>query len=65
WQTDEEKGEFYQEKLADPEEYVISPYGTIPPGDCLIIEFGKERERTDRLCTFYQVAEQEGELRKR
>lgn len=65
WKTDEKAREFDQEKLMEPEEYVISPYGNVPPGDCLIIEFGEEKEQTDKLCAFYQVAEQKGELKRR
>ena len=65
WKTDVEREEFYQEKLVDPQEYVISPYSTIPPGDCLIIEFGGEKEKTDKLCTFYEIAREKGELKER
>ena len=65
WRTDEDAGEFYQEKLSEPQEYVISPHGNVPPGDCLIFEFGEEKDRTDKLCSFYKVAESKGELRRR
>ena len=65
WKTDEDKGEFYQEKLMEPEDYVISPHGKVPPGDCLIIEFGEEKDRTEKLCSFYKVAEQKGDLKRR
>src|SRR3989304_181785 len=58
WKTDEEAGEFYKEKLTEPEEYVISPHGKVQPGACLIIEFGEEKERTEKLCRFYKVAGQ-------
>jgi len=63
WQT--EGDEFYQTKLEDPENYVLSPFSTIPPGDCLIIEFGERKEGTEKLCDFYQIAEQKGELKRR
>lgn len=53
---------FYQEKLEDPQSYVISPHSQVPPGDCLIIEFDKVKEKTDRLCNFYRVAKEKGEL---
>lgn len=53
---------FSQQKLTDPQDYVISPSGQVPPGDCIIIEFGSLREKTDKLCTFYQVAKEKGEL---
>lgn len=56
---------FSQQKLTDPENYIISPFGQIPPGDCIIIEFGVEKDKTDKLCTFYQVAKEKGELTER
>jgi len=65
WKTDEERGEFYQEKLTHFEDYVISPHSNIPPGDCLIFEFGKEKDETENICSFYEVARQKGELKKR
>lgn len=54
---------FYQEKLTDPVSYVPSPYSNIPPGDCIIIEFDTPKDRTDKICTFYEVAIQKGELK--
>lgn len=65
WKTVPSKQEFFQEKLIDPADYVISPYATIPPGDCLIIEFGEEKAQTDRICDFYKIAEQKGELKRK
>ena len=50
-----------QEKLDDFPSYVISPESQVPPGDCLIIEFGPLRERTDKICDFYQIALDKGE----
>lgn len=60
-----EDGEFFQQKLDNPEDYVVSPHSIIPPGDCLIIEFEVEKDQTERLCAFYQIAEQEGEIKRR
>lgn len=53
-----------QEKLANFPEYVLSPYGTVPPGDCLIIEFGPAKERTDKTCNFYDITIKKGELQR-
>ena len=53
---------YEQEKLEDFEAYVPAPYGNIPPGDCLIIEFGPEKESTDKICETYEAAIQRGEL---
>lgn len=52
-----------QEKLTDFSNYVISPYATVPPGDCLIIEFGPVREKTDKICDFYAISIKEGEVK--
>lgn len=62
---EESKEQFLYEqiKLDDFEEYVLSPYSYIPPGDCLIIEFGQEKERTDKLCETYRIALQKGVLK--
>lgn len=53
---------FRQEKLTDFENYVVSPYSLVPPGDCLIIEFGKEKTKTDKICETYEIAIEKGEL---
>lgn len=62
YKTNEEEKTFHQEKLVDFPDYVISPEGVIPPGDCLIIEFGEEKEKTDKLCKFYESAVERGDL---
>ncbi|MBI3103976.1 hypothetical protein HYZ05_03470 [Candidatus Daviesbacteria bacterium] len=54
---------FTRQKLTDPEDYIISSYGQVPPGDCIIIEFGPQKEKTDKLCNFYKIAIQKGELK--
>jgi len=53
---------FYQEKLVDPVSYVLSPHSQVPPGDCIIIEFDKPKDKTDKLCNFYKIAVEKGEL---
>lgn len=58
-------GTFSQTKFIDPEDYIISPQSQVPPGDCIIIEFGEFKEKTDKLCDFYEVAVIKGELRER
>lgn len=60
--TDPERGIAHQRKLASYTDYVISPYGTIPPGDCIIFEFGPPKEKTDAICSFYQIAKDKGEI---
>lgn len=46
---------YSQIKLDKPENYTIRDESIVPPGDCIIVEFGKERDRTDRLCEQYGV----------
>jgi len=53
---------FEQQKLDDFEDYILSPYTTIPPGDCIIIEFDAEKGRTEQICETYKVAVQRGDL---
>lgn len=53
---------FYQQKLEDPADYIISPESQVPPGDCVIIELDAEKQKTDKMCNFYRVAIQKGEL---
>lgn len=53
---------FVQEKLADIPGYVLSPYSIIPPGDCVIVEFGEEKERTEHMCETTRISIQRGEL---
>ncbi len=52
-----------QEKLSDFTNYVISPYSTVPPGDCLIFEFGPTKDKTDKICDFVKIALDKGELK--
>lgn len=56
---------FYQEKLDNPDQYVLSPHSKVPPGDCIIIEFDRPKDQTDKLCNFYQVAKEKGEISER
>lgn len=53
---------FSQQKLDKPQDYIISPHSQVPPGDCVIIELDQEKEKTDKICNFYQVAVKKGEL---
>ena len=54
---------FTQKKIADPASYIISPHGSIPPGDCIIIEFGEEINNTDKLCDQYEVQILKGKIK--
>ncbi len=60
-----EDSSFSQKKVEDPENYIISPNSQVPPGDCIIIEFDKPKDKTDKLCKFYELARKKGEMRER
>ena len=51
-----------QQKLENFEDYILSPYEVVPPGDCIIIEFDSEKEKTDKMCETYKIAIERGEL---
>ena len=53
---------FEQEKIGNFPEYILSPYSNVPPGDCIIIEFGPESEKTGHICATYEAAIDRGEL---
>lgn len=55
YQVDKE-GYYSQKKIENPEQYIISPYSQVPSGDCIIVEFGPEKDRTEQLCKSYEVA---------
>lgn len=53
-------GRVIQEKLADFENYILSPHPLVPPGDCIIIEFEEEKPETNRICETYRIAIEKG-----
>lgn len=54
-----ENGIFRQEKLDDPAKYIVTPSVHVPPGDCIILEFGPEDKlKTEKMCLSYQVAKE-------
>lgn len=45
-----------QHKETDPENYILSPFSTVPPGDCIVFEFSPDiKDKTDKLCGFYKI----------
>lgn len=54
---------YYQQKIMDPKNYIISPKTNVPPGDCVIIEFDVIKEKTDKICRSYAVWKQTGKLK--
>ncbi len=54
---------FSQMKLDDPASYILSPESNVPPGDCIIIEFDEGKEKTNKLCNFYKLKIETGDLK--
>lgn len=48
---------YTQEKITNPEEYLLHPSRRTPPADCVIVEFGEPKSRTDKLCPSYGVVD--------
>ena len=61
---DTKKWKYTQTKLnsKDVPGYVISPHTGIPPGDCIIIEFGPSEGHTAHICETYKIAISKGDL---
>jgi hypothetical protein len=59
YQYNEHDKTYRQTKLDDPFNYAITGEDQVPPGDCVIFEFGPVRERTDKLCEQYGVRDLE------
>ncbi len=53
---------YEQVKIEDYSNYVLSPFGNVPPADCIIIEFDKEKSLTDKICETYRVAIANGDM---
>jgi hypothetical protein len=53
---------YYQQKIHFPESYIISPESIVPPGDCIIVEFGPQAPTTNRLCRSWEVGKMTGKL---
>lgn len=56
---------FSQERLINPKDYVLSPYSGVPPGDCIIVEQDKPKEKTDKICKFLKIQKEKGEFYER
>ncbi len=54
---------YIQEKIENPSDYILSPYSTIPPGDCIIFEFDEVKNKTDKICETNRISITNNELR--
>lgn len=52
---DEKAKSYSQRKISDPVTYSIAPHSTVPPGDCIIIEFDVLKDQTNKLCEQYGI----------
>ena len=53
---------YFQQKIEEFESYVPAPYSNVPPGDCLIIEMGPKKDKTDRICETFRLAIERGDI---
>ena len=54
---------YTQQKISDPQNHIIAPFSVVPQGDCIIVEFDAPKDRTDKLCRSYKVAEEIGKVK--
>ena len=57
-----EGSKYHQFKLDKIQDYILSPHQLVPPGDCIIIEFDEEKERTENICETYRISIEKGEI---
>lgn len=48
----------YSQRKVRPLDYVVRDESVVPPGDCVIIEFDKLKDKTDKLCRQYGVRDE-------
>jgi hypothetical protein len=58
YRYNEDDDTYTQTKLETPARYVMRDEPNVPPGDCLIVEFDRSKERTDKLCQQYGVRDE-------
>jgi len=58
YKYDDQAKTFTQQKVADPVTYSIAEHSTVPPGDCVIIEFDVLKDQTNKLCKQYGIRDQ-------
>ncbi|MCA1807522.1 MAG: hypothetical protein LC687_06725, partial [Actinobacteria bacterium] len=51
--ADSQANTYQQHKLDNPAEYVLTRNQSVPPGDCIIVEFSQPKDTTDKLCPGY------------
>jgi len=49
---------YTQTKVANPASYVIRDESVVPAGDCVIVEFDRPKQKTDKLCNQYGIRDE-------
>ena len=62
YQVDEAGTSFTQKKIDNPQDFQFTQAAQVPPGDCIIFEFGEVKDETDKLCLSYEAAKEKGDL---
>lgn len=61
--VDKETSTFSQRLLPSFNDYMMSHESQVPPGDCIILEFGTPKDKTYNLCQSYEVNVRTGKVR--
>lgn len=61
-EADLENKTYTQRKISDPQNYLYKKESQVPPGDCVIFEFTKEKDKTDKICQTYLDSLDNGKL---
>ncbi len=62
YQVDEVNKTFSQRKIDSPQDFQFTQAAQVPPGDCIIFEFGVVKDETEKLCQSYETAKVNGDL---
>jgi hypothetical protein len=63
YRINEDKKTYSQNKLSDPATHIIKDDSQVPPGDCVIFEFDRPKQTTDKICQSWQVAKDLGKIK--
>lgn len=63
YRTNEDGTTYTQTKLEDPASHIIKDDSHVPPGDCLVFELAPAKDKTDKTCLSWEVAEELGKIK--
>lgn len=63
YQTDVANNTVTQTKMGTWADYVLSPHELVPPGDCIIFDFGQPHATTEQICDFYAIELEKGKIK--